>query len=442
MYLIGNGRLLTRDPELPYVENGAVVTDGELIVEIGETAALAEKYPEAEFIDAAHGVIMPGLINAHTHSCRLLAMGLSVFDRNFSEFYEVLNGVWWRLDRNLTLHMDRMSAYAAIIDSIKNGVTTLFDHHASYFQPCGSLMTIASVVRNCGIRACLCYETCDRDGKEKCDEAISENLEFFEYADSLGSDQIKASFGLQAPFTLSNRTLQKCVSRNNGRMGFHIHACEGLHDFYDSIQKYGVRPIRRLHDMGILGGKTMLVHCINVNDEEMELIKSSNCMVVNTPQSNMLNAVGCAPILQMYRTGITLGMGTDAVTGDMLESLKAVLAIQRHESKLPNVGFEEAVSMLFDGNRSIASRFFGTELGILKAGAAADIIVMDYIPYTPFSEKNADEHIMFGMSGKQCTLNMIGGKLLMRERKLLFVDEESMNREICKTASELWDKLK
>ena len=150
----------------------------------------------------------------------------------------------------------------------------------------------------------------------------------------------------------------------------------------------------------------------------------------------------CAPIRQMLRNGITLGLGTDAVTSDMLESLKAALAIQRHDTKLPNAGFDEATSMLFDGNRRIASRFFGTELGILRTGAAADIIVMDYIPYTPFSEVNADEHIMFGMSGKQCTLNMIGGKLLMRDRKLLFVDEESMNNEICKATSELWNKLK
>ena len=148
MILLANGRVITRDSDgAGYFKDGGVVTDGGKIVEVGTTAELRAKYPQAEFVDAKGGVIMPGLINAHTHIYSALARGLAINGYNPTNFYEVLDGQWWYIDRHLTLEATRASAQALVIDSIKQGVTTIFDHHASFCQIPGSLMKIAEVTR-------------------------------------------------------------------------------------------------------------------------------------------------------------------------------------------------------------------------------------------------------------------------------------------------------
>ena len=206
MIMVGNGRLLTRDPERPYFPDGAVVLDGDTVREAGPLAELRAKYPQAEFVDAKGGVIMPGLINAHTHIYSGLARGLSIAGNNPTNFLEVLEGTWWNIDRHLTLDGTRASAYATVLDCIRDGVTTIFDHHASYRAVPGSLFAIKDVCRELGIRACLCYEVSDRDGEEKCGEAIRENADFARWARDNGGDMVKAMFGGHALFTLSDRT--------------------------------------------------------------------------------------------------------------------------------------------------------------------------------------------------------------------------------------------
>ncbi|MDD3919851.1 MAG: putative aminohydrolase SsnA [Eubacteriales bacterium] len=441
MLLVGNGRLLTRDEKNTYLERGAVVTEGTKILEVGDTLAMKAKYPQAEYIDCHGAVIMPGLINAHSHIYSAFARGLSMKGHNPTNFYEILDGMWWKIDRNLTLDDTRYSAYQTYIDSIKNGVTTLFDHHASYYQIEGSLFEIADVARTLGMRTCLCYEVSDRDGKEKCDAAIEENVNFMNFANKQEGDMLKGMFGLHAAFTLSNETLEKCVAVKPAGPGFHIHIAEGMDDVYDSLRNYGKRTVNRLHDMGILGEKTIAGHCIHMSPAEMDLLKATDTMVVNNPESNMSNAVGCSPVLQMYQKGILLGLGTDAYTNDMLESLKAANCIQKHNACLPNVGWCEVTGMLFSGNAKIGNRFFDTKLGVLEAGAAADIAVFDYKPYTPFDGSSADGHIMFGFSGKQCIHNITNGKLLMRDRRLLCCDEDAVNAKTLELTTALWKRL-
>lgn len=441
MYLIANGKLITRDSAMPYLENGGVAVEGAKILEVGETAALKAKYPQAEFIDAKGMVIMPAFINAHSHIYSGLARGLSIKGHNPTNFFEVLDGMWWNIDRHLTLEDTRRSAYTTYIDSIKTGCTTVFDHHASYCQIEGSLFAIEEVAKELGVRTCLCYEVSDRDGEAKCDAAIQENADFIAHCEKEQDPMVKAMFGGHALFTISDRTFEKMVKANDGRTGFHIHVAEGMNDVYDSLQKYGTRSVNRLLNQGILGPKTLLGHCIHVNPAEMDIIKETGTMVVNNPESNMGNAVGCSPILQMIQKGILVGMGTDAYTFDMLESLKVALIIQRHHACLPNVAWCEVTDMLFKNNREICAKYFPDPLGILKAGAAADVIVMDYKPFTPFSGDNIDGHMIFGMTGRQCETTMCNGRLLMKDRQLIGIDEEAVNARTLEVSKKLWGRL-
>ena len=236
MLLIGNGRVITRDPENPYLPNGAVVTDGPKILAVGEEAALKKACPSAQFVDAAGGVIMPGLINAHTHIYSGLARGLSIEGHHPTNFLEILEGMWWNIDRHLTLSGTRASAWATILDCIRNGVTTIFDHHASFCEIPGSLFAIRDVAKEAGIRACLCYEVSERDGEEKTRQGIRENADFAKWARQADDPMIKAMFGGHALFTISDKTFEEMVKANDGMTGFHIHVAEGMNDVYDSLR--------------------------------------------------------------------------------------------------------------------------------------------------------------------------------------------------------------
>ena len=237
MVLVTNGRLITRDSEgKGYYEHGAVAYEGAKIVEVGEEAALRAKYADAEIVDAKGGVIMPAFINAHTHIYSALARGLSIVGNNPTNFYEVLDGTWWAIDRHLMMDGTRASATALYIDSIKQGVTTIFDHHASYGEIPGTLFTISEESRRLGLRSCLCYEVSDRDGEEKCLQAIKENADFITYCQKQNDPMLAAMFGGHALFTISDKTFDRMVEANNGRTGYHIHVSEGMNDVYDSLQ--------------------------------------------------------------------------------------------------------------------------------------------------------------------------------------------------------------
>ncbi len=441
MYLIANGRLFTRDPERPYIEDGGVVTDGSVIKAVGTTAELKAEYPQAEFVDAHSQLIMPAFINTHTHIYSGLARGLSIKGYDPTNFYEILDGMWWKLDRELTLEDTKASAYATYLECIRNGVTTVFDHHASYKEIPGSLFAIADCAKEMGIRSCLCYEVSDRDGEEKCDQAIKENADFIKHLREHPDPMLAAMFGMHALFTISDKTFEKCVNANNGMTGYHIHICEGLNDVIDSRDNYHMLPAQRLEKWGILGEKTVLGHCIHLTDPEIDMIADTNTMVVNNPESNMGNAVGCSPVLKMFSKGILLGLGTDAYTHDMLESLKVALTIQRHNAGMPNVAWNEVTTMLFRNNARIAAKYFDTPLGVLKEGAAADVIVMDYTPFTPLSADNLDGHMIFGMNGRQCRTTVANGRLLYKDREFVDIDEEKLSAEIFYTADKLWKRV-
>ena len=441
MILIGNGKLITRSRINPYLENGAVVLDGEEVRETGALEDMRAKYPGAEFVDARGGVIMPGLINVHTHIYSGLARGLAIDGFNPTNFFEVLDGQWWYIDRHLTLDGTRACAYATVLDCIRDGVTTIFDHHASFGEIPGSLFAIKDVCAELGMRACLCYEVSERDGAEKCAQSIRENADFARWAAKEDSDMVKAMFGGHALFTISDRTFEEMVKANDGLIGFHIHVAEGMNDVYDSLRNYGCRPVNRLLYNGILGEKTMLGHCIHVSPAELDIIRETDTMVCHNPESNMGNAVGCSPVLKMCEKGILIGLGTDAYTHDMLESLKVLLPMQRHNACDPAAGWCEATGMLFQNNPAICARYFKKPLGVLEPGAAADVIVMDYKPFTPFGAENIDGHMLFGMMGKNCRTTVINGKVLYKDREFVGIDEDKINAWTMEQAKKLWGEL-
>ncbi len=441
MLVIGNGKLFTRNDEMPFVENGAVAIEGTKIAAVGETEAIKKQYGDAEFIDAKGGVIMPAFINTHEHIYSAMARGLNIKGYNPKGFLDILDGQWWTIDRHLTLEQTKYSAVETLISCIRNGVTTVFDHHASFGQIGGSLFTIADVAKELGVRACLCYEISDRDGMDKARESVMENAEFIRYALKDDTDMIAGMMGMHAQFTISDATMELAAANKPDEVGYHIHVAEGIEDLHDCLKKYGKRIVDRLMDFNILGEKTLLGHCIYINPHEMDLIKDTNTMVVHNPESNMGNACGCPPTMELVHRGILTGLGTDGYTHDMLESYKVANVLHKHHLCDANAAWGEVPKMLFENNAAIANRYFKTPLGVLKEGAAGDVIVVDYNPPTQLDASNINGHMLFGMTGRDVVTTVANGRVLMKDREIKVIDVEEAMAKCREESAKLWHSI-
>lgn len=442
MLLIGNGTLITRDEDNPCVADGAVLIDGTLVKETGTTSALRHKYPSAEFIDAKNGLIMPGFINAHMHFYSTFSRGMSVPGEPAQDFGEVLERLWWRLDKALTLEDTYYSAMTALVDCIKCGTTTVIDHHASPNSVTGSLFEIAKATKEAGIRSSLCYEVSDRDGEKIADEGIEENISFINWAEKQNDPMISGKFGLHAAFTLSDGTLEKCRKAMDGiHHGYHVHVAEGPGDEIDSMQKYGKRIVERFRDFGITCKKSIMVHCIHIDEKERQIIKETETAIVHNPESNMGNAVGAAKVPILMKEGIMLGLGTDGFVSDMLQSYRMGNALCKHAAAHPNAGWGELPAMLFSNNAAIAERCFPVKLGKIKEGYAADVIVLDYAPPSPLSGGNINGHLLFGASGRGVVTTVANGKVLMKDRKLTGLNRDEIFAKSRELAEKVWKRL-
>ena len=429
MILIGNGKLITRNADNPYCENGAVLIEGNKIKEVGDYHELKEKYPKAEFIDADKMIIMPGLINAHEHIYSAFARGACIPKNPPKNFIEVLEGTWWHIDRNLSLSNTYYSAAATYLECIRNGVTTVVDHHAGFGAIEGSLFKIAEAAEDLSVRTCLSYEISDRDGIDKMKSAVKENMDFVHYAKEKNNNMIKALVGMHASFTLSDETLNYCIKENKDNAGYHIHIAEGIYDSEHCEKNYNMSVVERLKKFEILGKNTIAGHCIHIKDTDMDILKETKTTVVHNPESNMGNAVGAPDIIKMFDKGILIGLGTDGYTNDMLESLKTANILQKHNRKMPDRGFLESAALLFENNKKIVSKMFEEDLGVIKAGALADIA------------ENIDGHIIFGMNGAMTDTTIVNGKVLMKNKKICCIDEEELLYKCRISAKDLWSRL-
>ncbi len=440
--LVGNGRLITHDDRRPYFEDGCVAICDGLIAAVGPTCELRSAHPGVRFLDAQGRVIMPGLINTHTHLYSGFARGIALKNTAPGNFIEILEGLWWRLDKALTLDDVYWSAMVGMIDCIRNGVTTIFDHHASPGALEGSLFRISGAAIQTGLRGCFCYEVSDRDGAEVAAQGIEENRAFLQYCRQSAGSQLRGLFGLHASFTLSDRTLACCrEAAADFNAGFHVHTAEAASDVDQCVREHSKRVVERWRDLGILGSRTLAAHCVHVNDREIDLLRDTRTSVVHNPESNMGNAVGCAPVLEMMRRGVRVGLGTDGYTADMFESLKAANLAHKHSSGDPSVGWAEPPQMLFRENAAIATECFGRPVGKLIPGALADIILVTYDPPTPLHAANLDGHILFGFSGGAVATTIIGGQIVMEDRKLCAVDEKEVMAKARTSAAELWKRF-
>ncbi|MFO3666720.1 putative aminohydrolase SsnA [Anaerococcus kampingiae] len=432
--------IITNDESNNFYEDSAILIEGKIIKEIGDFEKIKKENPNQEIVDFSDKLVMPGLICAHSHCYSAYARGMSVSNPT-DNFFHVLENLWWALDKKLTLEDVRLNALTTFMESIHNGVTTIIDHHSGPNSIEGSLFTMADAAKELGIRASLCYEVSDRDGLDKRDLGIAENINWIREAEK-HDDMLNALFGLHASFTLSDETLAKCQKAMEGfDNGYHVHIAEGIEDEWETFKISGKRVVDRLDAYEIFRPKTLSIHNVHINEREMDILKARDAMAVFNPQSNMNNAVGAPPVLRMLDKNILLGLGTDAYTNDIFESMRVAKVLLTHESHDSTKGFAEAIKLLFENNPKIMDRFLKNPVGKIKEGAYADIIALDYDPMTPLNGNNWMGHAIFGLNGGLVTDSIINGKIVMKDREIKTIDQKEIHEKSRQRAKEIWPKL-
>jgi len=431
-YLFKSALLVNLDP--PRVERGDLRIAAANIIERGSSLEARE---DEEIIDLTGKLVMPGMVCAHAHLYSALARGMPAPPRTPSNFKEILELVWWRLDRALDEETIYWSAMAGAMDAARAGTTCLFDHHASPSHISGSLQVVREAIEKVGLRAVLCYEVTDRGGSAERDRGLDENRSFLSWTKTSASsspDLFRGLVGAHASFTLDDESLTRCAElMREFDAGLHIHAAEDMCDVEDARGKHGLGVVERLAKHGALNNQTILAHGVHLSDEDIRLARAAGVWFAHNPRSNMNNQVGYAPV---EKFGERVVLGTDGIGADMFEEARSAFFKGRDEGL--NYGADAWLRVLSNNHR-LASQAFGGDLGSLAMGSPADLIVLDYQSPTPLTSENLAWHFAFGINSASVESVMVNGRFVIRDR-LHSLDD--VYAEARKASEKLWAKLR
>lgn len=435
--LLTRGNLICCDEEWQILDDYALLTNEGIIADLGPSEEMFKRHPDADVIDVKGKLIMPGGICAHTHFYGAYARGLAIPGPAPVDFPQILRRLWWPLDRSLNSDAVRMSVLVCALDAIRHGTTTLFDHHASPTCVDNCLNVIAEALNTAGLRGVLCYEVSDRDGPEAAEAGIAENIRFIH--DSQRPSNIAATFGLHASLTLSDATLKRCVD-SNPASGFHIHVAEHEADQDDSLDSYSCRVVERLDRFGILGPDSIIAHAVHTTEIEHDILSRSGTWVSHQPRSNMNNAVGAMAWDDLLQKEVRLCLGNDGFSNNMWAEWKAAYFLHKVNSRnASKANGADIARVALQHNAALTQQFFPNQpIGKLEVGAAADLIVVDYQPFTPLTSGNFPWHVLFGFESSMVTHTIVAGKILMSDRQIMTLNEKEIQREALDLAPSIW----
>jgi len=422
--LLKGATLVGLDP--PHVEVADLRIEGERIAERGRDLGGGEE------ADLSGCVILPGLVNAHTHLYSALARGMPWPAAPPRSFVEILEKVWWKLDRALDEDAIYHSAMAGAMDAALSGTTLLIDHHSSPSFIAGSLDVIRRAVEAVGLRSVLCYEVSDRNGVSGRDAGLAENRRFLAEPPSTLT---RGLVGAHASFTLSDESLGKLAGLvEESGASLHVHVGEDRADVDDCAARHGCSLVERFDRHRLLIARTLFAHCVHLTPEDVHMAHTRGAWIAHNPRSNMNNAVGYAPTSAFRRAAL----GTDGIGGDMLAEARAAFL------KMRETGHRDATEgtlELMAGGHRLGAALFGLPFGKLDAGAPADLVVLDYRPPTPLTTANVGGHLLFGIDRSDVRSVMVAGRWVVLDRDLALVDGRVVAAEARVAAAALWSRL-
>lgn len=411
-----------------------------LLIEGDSIAGIFEQIPpgEHEIFDADGALVMPGNMCGHTHLYSVLARGMPAPPKSPRNFPEILQYIWWRLDRALYEQSIRSSGLIGAIDALKSGTTTLVDHHASPLCIDGSLTMLAEELKRAGARAVLCYEVTDRNGVEGRKAGIRENERFAR--ETANSPSIRAMFGAHASFTLDNESLDAIAgSAHDLGIGVHIHVAEDVCDQTDAMVRTGKRVAYRLDSHGVLSDRSLLAHCVHLHEDEIKLVGRRGSWVAHNCRSNLNNSVGRAPLLALLKNlPGKMVLGTDGIDQDMFAESRTAFFRAREDSLDALADqFTDALAAGAD----LVSQSFSKPVGRLESGYLADLQIYDYTPPTPLTADNLAWHWMFAFTNQLVKHVMVGGRWVVRDRSMVNVDGGEARAVAREQAQSLWRRM-
>jgi len=406
---------------------------------------LTVRFPAAK-VAGEGGYLSSGLVCGHTHLYSALARGMLVDIAPSKDFAQLLDHLWWRLDRAIDPAILRASALAGCSDALKAGVTAVIDHHAGPECIDGSLSVLRGGFETVGVRGILCYEATDRNGMDGARAGVAENLRFAREVDGMRANGkkplIEAAIGAHASFTVGDETLGALADavRSTGR-GIHIHLAEDKFDAVDARHRFGADPVQRLEAAGALTNRGIVGHGVWLTPSEVEIMNARGVFLAHNARSNMNNAVGYNALLPTFENVV---LGTDGMGADMLEEFK--FAVFRHRESQGPWWPGDFLKALHRGN-ALLGRYFYQDFapgypgfGTVKAGAPADLVLWDYDPPTPLVGDNIAGHFAFGMSSRSARTVMVAGSVRILDHRPLY-DDASIEAEARIQASRLWKRM-
>jgi putative selenium metabolism protein SsnA len=398
-------------------------------------AAVGTAPPGVTRRDCSATLVVPGNVCAHHHLYSALSRGMPYRLEAPRNFLQILQRIWWRLDRALDEPAVRLSALVGGLDALHAGTTTVIDHHASPNFIDGSLDVIADALAELGLRSVLCYEVTDRDGAARAAAGLAENQRFLARPHRLAL--ARGMMGAHASFTLCDDTLRACAEAAAAAgVGVHIHVAEDGADQEDAEAGYGMRVVERLDRAGMLGPDALLAHCVHVTGQEAADIASSGAAVAHNPRSNMNNRVGYSPLAH---GGTRVALGTDGIGGDMITESQVGFFRATEAGIATDPGWP--VRRLAEGARIAGRRFGEPLLGTIAPGAPADLTVLSYPSPTPLTGENLPGHWVFGVSSRQVRDVIVAGELVVADRRSTRIDEEKIAQQAAREAKRLWARL-
>lgn len=441
--LIKNCRIMQTRPPFDVKEGMDVLIEGNKISKIGANLTdFADKV-----IDGTYKTLIPGNVCSHHHYYSGLSRGMLISAGPQTDFIQVLKEWWWRLDRGLDEEACYYSSLICSLDAIASGTTCAIDHHASPNYIRNSLTTIGKGMEEVGLRGATCYEVTDRNGGMKeVEEGVEENIRYAKEIDERvkkGENVLcEAMIGGHAPFTIPDEGL-KMMSKacKETKRGMHLHIAEDKYDVVHSHHIYGKDIVKRLDDAELLSDKTLLVHGLHINSDEVALLNERGCFFAHNGRSNMNNHVGYCKNIQHIKK---LVIGTDGCGGNMFEELK--IAFFKHKDEGMSWWPSDYVTALNRGN-DLANSVFDNrvKLGAVEEGYTADLVLLDYHNPTPLVSANAAGHFVWGMSSNAVESVIVDGKLVYEDHKFTTVDADKIYKEAAKVAERVWktvDKIK
>ena len=416
-----------------FLNDGFVVFDHK-ILKVGRMENFVDE--NYEIIDGQNSILMPGLVCAHTHIYSTFARGLAL-PFNPKNFQEILDQMWWKIDRHIDNETSYYSGLVAASEFLRNGVTTIIDHHASGKEISGSLASLKKAVCDeASLRALFAFEVSDRFDV---DEAIEENVNFIK---NFKTPFTAGLFGLHASMSLSEETLQKVHDKLKDTP-IHIHVAESEMDEVDSLNKYQQRVIERLDNHGLINEDSLLVHCVHVNDQELEIIKKRKASIVVNVTSNMNNAVGLPNINKFTDLGIPVMIGNDGLSSGIANEYINVLYSAHLLHQQPTAfGLDKLLGMI-NNSYNYVSRQLGVKLGRIEEGYEADMLLLPYLAPTNLDQSNALGHLFYGMMHSFKPSNVfVAGEQLVKDYELTNQKLVLQLNNAQEFADSLWQRIK